>query len=111
MPRIAFLLVIILLQPGLAAAQQPASPAPAADDPFVWLEDVEGARSMEWVNAKTAATVADLSASTLYQPVYDGLKGMIGTKENSAYPEIIGNSLYNFWKDAENERGICLMTT
>jgi len=111
MPRIAFLLVIILLQPGLAAAQQPASPAPAADDPFVWLEDVEGARSMEWVNAKTAATVADLSASTLYQPLYDRLKQILDSKDKIAYPEIIGNSLYNFWKDAEHERGIWRRTT
>ena len=113
MPRIAFLLVIILLQsaPRLAAAQQPASPAPPTDDPFAWLEDVEGARSMEWVNGKTAATVAELSASALYQPLYTRLKQILDSKDKIAYPVILGSSLYNFWQDAEHERGIWRRTT
>jgi hypothetical protein len=30
-------------------------------DPFLWLEDVGGKRALDWVEAKNAATVAELS--------------------------------------------------
>jgi hypothetical protein len=33
-------------------ARQQSSAQTSTDDPFIWLEDVEGKRSMDWVNAK-----------------------------------------------------------
>ncbi len=114
MTRMPFLLALSLLAAVPAAAQQPASPAPPAppaDDPFVWLEDVESARSMEWVNAKNAVTVATLTASPLYQTLYDRIKQILDSRDKIAFPEIIGNSLYNFWKDADHERGIWRRTS
>src|SRR5260370_38356731 len=87
------------------AAQQPSSPPPA-DDPFVWLEDVESARSMEWVNAKNAATIAALTRSPLYQTFSDRIKQILDSTDKIAYPQIIGNALYNFWQDAEHDPGI-----
>ena len=92
------------------AAQQPSSPPPS-DDPFVWLEDVEGSRSMEWVNAKNAVTIDALTRSPLYQTFYDRIKQILDSKDKIAYPQIIGNSLYNFWQDAEHERGIWRRTS
>ena len=111
MTRMPFLLATSLLAAVPVAAQQPASPAPPADDPFVWLEDVESARSMEWVNAKNAVTVATLTASPLYQTLYDRIKQILDSRDKIAFPEIIGNSLYNFWKDADHERGIWRRTS
>jgi len=105
MTRISALLVALLLQPVLVAAQQP------ADDPFVWLEDVEGARSMEWVNAKNAATIAQLGGSPLYQTLYDRIKQILDSKDKIAFPNILGTSIYNFWQDADHERGIWRRTT
>src|SRR5690349_9714427 len=99
------------------AVQQPATPArppfpsPSADDPFVWLEDVEGARSMAWVNAKNAATVAELTRAPLYQVLYDRIKQNLDSKDKIAFPGIMGNSIYNFWQDADHERGIWRRTT
>src|SRR5438552_18645408 len=106
MPSIPFLLAIILLQPALVVAQQASSPAPPADDPFVWLEDVEAARSMEWVNAKNAATIAVLGRAPLYQTLYDRLKQILDSKDKIAYPNVMANALYNFWMDAVHERGL-----
>src|SRR5438876_667468 len=64
------------------AAQQPSSPPPT-DDPFVWLEDIEGSRSMEWVNAKNAVTIAALTRSPLYQTFYDRIKQILDSKDRS----------------------------
>jgi len=93
------------------AVQQPTSPSAPPDDPFVWLEDVESARSMEWVNAKNAATIAVLGRAPLYQTLYDRLKQILDSKDKIAFPNIMGTALYNFWKDADHERGIWRRTT
>jgi len=111
MTRVLFLLALTLLKPVLVAAQQSSSPPALPDDPFVWLEDVEGARSMEWVNAKNAATVAALGSSPLYQTLYERIKQLLDSKDKIAYPQILGNALYNFWQDAEHERGIWRRTS
>ena len=66
---------------------------------------------MEWVNAKNAATIAVLGRAPLYQTLYDRLKQILDSKDKIAYPQIIGNSLYNFWQDAEHERGIWRRTS
>jgi prolyl oligopeptidase len=66
---------------------------------------------MEWVNAKNAATIATLTRSPLYQPFYDRIKQILDSKDKIAFPEIMGNSIYNFWKDADHERGIWRRTT
>lgn len=95
------------------AVQQPAAPSAAAppDDPFVWLEDVESPRSMEWVKAKNAATLSVLAASPLYQTLYDRIKQILDSKDKIAYPTILGTSLYNFWQDVDHERGVWRRTT
>src|SRR5712691_4156972 len=108
--RILSLLAIVCLAPVPAVAQQPA-PVQQSPDSFVWLEDIEGQRSMEWVNAKNAATIAALTRPPLYQSFYDRIKQILDSKDKIAFPEIIGNSLYNFWQDAEHERGIWRRTS
>ena len=111
------LLGVSILAPFAVYAQQSSTPQQAsaaqasADDPFIWLEDVEGKRSMDWVNARNAATVAELTRNPLYQTFYDRIKTILDSKDKIAYPEIIGNSLYNFWRDAEHERGIWRRTS
>jgi prolyl oligopeptidase len=93
----------------IAGVTQQTPPAP--DDPFTWLEDVEAKRSMDWVNAKNAATVSELTRSALYQPLYTRIKQILDSKDKIAYPQIAGNMLYNFWQDAEHERGIWRRTS
>jgi prolyl oligopeptidase len=92
-----------------AHAQQtlPSSPA----DPFLWLEEVEGAKAMEWVNAKNAATLGELTKSPLYAPMFDRTRKILDSKDRIAYPSILKDRIYNFWQDAEHERGIWRRTT
>ena len=83
----------------------------ASTDPFIWLEDVDGQRSMDWVHAKNAATVAELSATALYQPLYTRIKQILDSKDRIAYPAMVGDRIYNFWQDADHQRGIWRRTT
>lgn len=80
-------------------------------DPFLWLEEVDGKRAMDWVNAKNSATIADLTKAALYQPIFDRTKEILDSRDRIVYPQMLGNTLYNFWQDASHERGIWRRTT
>jgi hypothetical protein len=48
------------------------SPADAqVEDPFLWLEEVEGQRAMEWVLARNAETRAQLESLPTYRSAYE----------------------------------------
>jgi prolyl oligopeptidase len=92
----------VLLLPTLLAA-----PALAAqDDPFQWLEDVEGSRSMEWVQAHNQATLAELEAHPAFRPIYERSLQILNSRERIAYPDVRGEWIYNFWQDEAKPRGV-----
>jgi prolyl oligopeptidase len=47
---------------GLALAGCSPSPAPLAEDPHVWLEDVEGEQALDWVRARNARAEARIDS-------------------------------------------------
>ena len=96
-----FLSCILLLS---VAAPRALTAQQAPTDPFIWLEDVDGQRSMDWVNAHNASTVAVLGTTPLYQAIYDRTKKILDSKDRIAYPRIVGDMLYNFWQDADHKR-------
>lgn len=104
----------VLLRPAISPlASQSAQPGAqaASDDPFIWLEEVDSKRSMDWVNTKNAATVAELSNTPLYQPLFTRIKTILDSRDRIANPSILGEKIYNFWQDADHQRGIWRRTT
>lgn len=78
----------------------------AQADPYLWLEEVEGARALEWVEAQNATTVERLGSHPVYQPLYDRALAILDSDDRIAFPTILGDRLFNFWQDSENPRGI-----
>lgn len=88
------------------------APAAAQDaDPFIWLEEVEGARAMGWVKEHNDKTFAELSADPVYQPIYNEILAIYDSRDRIAFPSIMGERLYNFWQDDAHKRGIWRRTT
>ncbi len=83
----------------------------SVEDPYLWLEEVDGDKALEWVEDKNEATVAELEKHPQYQKIYDQMLGMLNSEEKIAYPRIHGKYLYNFWQDADHVRGIWRRTT
>jgi prolyl oligopeptidase len=90
-------------------AQQPAAAQPP--DPFLWLEDVEGARAMEWVEQHNTRTLDELAQHPTYQPIFDRAVQILDSQDRIAYPSILGERLYNFWQDADHPRGVWRRTS
>jgi prolyl oligopeptidase len=99
--------------PASAPASQAEASLPAhdAEDPFLWLEEVEGERALSWVRAQNEATEAELTASPVYRPIFDRTLEILDSRDRIAFPSIMGDRLYNFWQDRDNPRGVWRRTT
>src|SRR5215468_9218754 len=96
----------------LALAVIGASPAATSeDDPFLWLEDVQGEKPLAWVKEQNAKSTALLEAQPEYKPIYERSLQILDSKDKIPDPELLGDTVYNFWKDDVHERGIWRRTS
>ncbi len=85
--------------------------AKGENDPYAWLEEVEGQRALEWVKERNDISTKELEAVPGYREAYETILTVMDAKDRIPYPGRQGNTLYNFWKDAEHPRGILRRTT
>ena len=64
---------------GAAAAQ-------TVDDPFRWLEDVQGDKALAWAKEHNAKTIAVLEARPEYKPIYARTLQILDSKEKIPTP-------------------------
>ncbi len=78
----------------------------AQDDPYLWLEDVEGEKALEFVKAQNKATLDKLSKEKEYGDIYRKSLEIYNSKDKIPYPSTLGKYVYNFWQDDVHKRGI-----
>jgi prolyl oligopeptidase len=83
----------------------------AQQDPYMWLEEVDGTKALEFVNKQNKATFDKLSGMKEYQEIYNKSLEIYNSSERIAYPTIYGAYIYNFWQDKEHVRGIWRRTS
>ena len=85
--------------------------AATSDDPYRWLEDVQGERSLDWVRAHNAASLKTLQASPDYASIREKLIGVLNAKDRIPVVSRRGPWLYNLWQDEDHKRGLWRRTT
>jgi prolyl oligopeptidase len=85
--------------------------ASGADDPYLWLEDVHGAKALEWVKAQNAKSTAILQADPEYQKDYDAILRVLDATDRIPYGELDHRYVFNFWQDAQHPKGIWRRTS
>jgi len=94
------------------AADAPATAAPPVEqDPFAWLEQVDGARAMDWVRAENAKTAAVLESDARYAGLFKDALAIAQAKDRIPEPHFIGGQILNSWQDADHEHGIWRRTS
>ncbi len=82
----------------------------AGEDRYLWLEDVAGDEPLDWVRAHNAPTLDELCDER-----FDRMRGqaleVLDTDARIPYVRRRGEFLYNFWRDADNPRGLWRRTT
>ncbi|MGH8851461.1 MAG: prolyl oligopeptidase family serine peptidase [Casimicrobiaceae bacterium] len=94
----------------MAAADASAS-STVAEDPFVWLEQIDGARALAWVRDQNARTAAVLENDPRYPTLFKEALAIAQAKDRIPEPQFIGGQILNFWQDADHVRGIWRRTS
>ena len=91
-----------------AAAVVLASTASAqADDPYVWLEDIEGERALSQVKQWNAETETKLTALPGFDERRTRALQYLNDPNQIAMPsEVMGDLVANHWVDADHKRGL-----
>jgi prolyl oligopeptidase len=110
----AFALSAAAEVPPVTSPPSSASPASAvADqpDPFLWLEDIQGARALAWVETQNARSLAVLKGDPRYEPLHQAALKIVDAADRIPAPDLIGHTIYNFWQDSTNIRGLWRRTS
>jgi prolyl oligopeptidase len=103
MLRRSVTLVMCLLAVGVVWAEQ--------EDPFRWLEQVDGQKALAWAKEHNARTTKELEAVPSYRPIYDRTLEILDSHDRIPDPALRGTMVYNFWQDQDHARGIWRRTT
>ncbi|WP_291167296.1 prolyl oligopeptidase family serine peptidase [Erythrobacter sp.] len=83
-----------------------------ADDPYIWLEEIQGERALAKVDQWNADTEAVLTAQPEYPLAKAWAKQILDDTRQIAMPDaIMGDQVTNLWRDADNPRGLWRIAT
>jgi prolyl oligopeptidase len=80
-------------------------------DSYIWLEDIQGSRSIDWVNQQNAISTKLLQARPEFEPIRQKTLELLNSEDKIPYFSRIGNFVYNLWTDQQNQRGLWRRTT
>ncbi len=102
---------IMSVAAGLAIAGGAAAQVPSNDDPYAWLEDVQGEQSLDWVKARNTKSEAEIAGTPEFRKLEAEIRAILDSDAKIPGVEKIGGHYYNFWKDKQHERGLWRRTT
>jgi len=109
-------LVFALTFSGMTQAHDtPHTAAPAAqagaDDENLWLDDIDGAKPLDWVKARNAETVTKYAQTQDFKTLDARLLEMLDSDAKIPMVSKIGDHYYNFWRDKQHPKGLWRRTT
>ena len=82
------------------------------DDPYLWMEEIEGTRALDWAKAQNARTLPVLQGDKRYADLEAKALAILNAKDRVPGVSFSGDgSLTNFWQDADHVRGLWRRTT
>jgi len=95
-----------ILFAALTAAAATAAVA-QSDDPYLWLEEIEGAKALDQVKVWNAATEADLTKTPGFEEHRQRALAILNDPNQIAAPSaVMGDLVANHWVDANHKRGL-----
>ncbi len=99
MIRVSALLSILIIWNITASSQE-------ADDPYLWLENIESEESLEWVAAHNEKTISALRTHSSFDAIYQKNLEIYNSNERISDVRICGDYVYNLLQDETHELGL-----
>ena len=80
-------------------------------DPYLWLEDVSGERSLAWVRERNMQSERALTAKPDFEQRKRLIREVLDSREQIPYVARRAGWFYNLWRDEQNPRGLWRRTT
>ncbi|MEA2906558.1 MAG: prolyl oligopeptidase [Alphaproteobacteria bacterium] len=80
------------------------------DDPYLWLEDVQGGEALAWVAEQNARTLTALAGPD-FERDREAFRAMLSAPDKIPFVTKRNAFLYNLWQDKDNPRGLWRRTT
>ena len=77
-----------------------------AEDPFLWLEEVEGEAALAWVRGQNERSLETLTSHPKYEGFLADATDIATSNERIPYASVRAGMAYNFWQDDTNVRGL-----
>ena len=97
--------LMVLSGCGEQGTDEPRTAYDFSKDNYTWLEDVEGEKVLDWVEAQNVESLGYLESLPVYQPLRERNLEIYNSDERIATPVMRGDRVYNFWRDEDNVRG------
>jgi prolyl oligopeptidase len=81
------------------------------EDPYLWLEDVEGDKALDWVRARNAESEAAIASNPGFTQLRSDLLAILDSDARIPFVSKMGEHFYNFWQDQKNPQGVWRRTT
>jgi prolyl oligopeptidase len=75
------------------------------DDPYLWLEEIDGADALEWVAAQNERTLQAFGTAQ-WREDSENVAAILDRPDKIPFIARRGGYFYNFWTDAEHPRGL-----
>jgi prolyl oligopeptidase len=82
------------------------------NDPYLWMEEIEGTRAMDWAKAQNGKTLPVLQGDARYADLEAKALAILNAKDRVPGVSFAGDgALRNFWQDKDHVRGVWRKTT
>ncbi len=103
------LLMTAFVAPLAATAQTPQSTSP--EDPYIWLEEVESQRALDWVRQRNARSLGVLEGDSRFAGLNSSALEIVNATDRIPSPSFWAGAISNFWQDRSSVRGLWRRTT
>ncbi|WP_413559764.1 prolyl oligopeptidase family serine peptidase [Bdellovibrio sp. HCB209] len=80
-------------------------------DPYLWLEEVEGAKALDFAKSENEVTLKHFKSNPLFKGIEADYREIYFAKDRVPGVSLHKGILYNFWQDEKNARGLWRTTT
>jgi prolyl oligopeptidase len=80
--------------------------AEQAADPFLWLEEIEGTRALDWARAENARSLPVLEGDPRFAAMRAEAQAILTSPARIPTGSIHAGAVYNFWQDETHVRGV-----
>src|SRR5262245_18714160 len=85
--------------------------AAAAEDPYLWLEEVTSEKALAWARDRNQQSRGELEAVPGFAAMRDRIRGILDSKDKLPFVTKMGDRYYNFWTDEKHAKGLLRRTT